>query len=477
MSDQFQFDVFLSYKSDDRPRVRQLAERLRAAGLRVWFDDWLIKPGHDIYLSIERGLASSHTLVLCMSPAAFGSDWVGLERSTVLFRDPTNDQRRFIPLLLIDCHIPDTLRRYRHVDYRDASPAAFAELLEACRPETEIPRAKRPEPDRKVEPETTPGPSEPPAVLKRKLSGHKNWVNTVAVSPDGKWVASGGDDNLVKVWDPQTGTCLKTLEGHVDKVRGVAITPDGACIVSGSNDHNICVWDVRSGTLLRKWQVFSGMLLKWLNIGDYVLSIAVLPDGRTILSAGAGKMTVRWWTLAGELLTEFHGHRDTIRSVAISKDGRYAASGSDDRTIKCWELAFGKCLATCHGHSGATNSVQFAPDGQHVISGSEDKTVRIWELKTGICVGTLEGHNSAIDSVALSPDGKLVASTGFTDHTIRLWNFKTGVSVDVLQMDASPTSVAFSPTGEHIVAGTAGNDIYVYRLKGSRDASAADGRR
>jgi hypothetical protein len=86
MSAEFQFDVFLSHNSADKPRVRRLAERLRAAGLRVWFDEWIIQPGDDIYLAIERGLEASRTLVLCLSPAALGSDWVGLERFTACNR-------------------------------------------------------------------------------------------------------------------------------------------------------------------------------------------------------------------------------------------------------------------------------------------------------------------------------------------------------------------------------------------------------
>lgn len=74
----FDYDVFLSHRSADKPRVVRLAERLRDAGLRVWLDDWVLRPGDDIYLAIERGLEASRTLVLCMSPAAFGSDWVAV---------------------------------------------------------------------------------------------------------------------------------------------------------------------------------------------------------------------------------------------------------------------------------------------------------------------------------------------------------------------------------------------------------------
>jgi len=84
----FSFDVFLSHNSVDKARVRRLAERLRAEGLRVWYDEWVIKPWTKIDPAIERGLEAARALVLCLSPEALGSNWVRLERSTVPFRDP-----------------------------------------------------------------------------------------------------------------------------------------------------------------------------------------------------------------------------------------------------------------------------------------------------------------------------------------------------------------------------------------------------
>jgi hypothetical protein len=98
MPPNLQYDVFLSHNPQDRPRVRRLAERLRDAGLRVWFDEWAVAPGDDVTLAVERGLAFSRVQVLCFSPAALGADWVSLERSTVPFRDRVDPDRRFIPL-------------------------------------------------------------------------------------------------------------------------------------------------------------------------------------------------------------------------------------------------------------------------------------------------------------------------------------------------------------------------------------------
>jgi len=146
----FQYDVFLSHNHQDKPQVRQLAMRLRDAGLNVWFDEWSVRFGDDIYMAVEKGLEISQTLLLCLSPHALGSDWVTLERSTALFRDPANKHRRFIPLLLADCILPDTLRRYKYIDFRTADAAAFGQLLAACQnstiadPASPIPPTKAP---------------------------------------------------------------------------------------------------------------------------------------------------------------------------------------------------------------------------------------------------------------------------------------------------------------------------------------------
>src|SRR3954452_6765525 len=102
MADEFQYDVFLSHSSKAKAVVRPLGERLRPDGLRVWLDEWEIKPGHNIPAKIEKGLEHSRVLVLCMSANAFGSDWAQLESGTFRFRDTLNKERRFLPLRLDD---------------------------------------------------------------------------------------------------------------------------------------------------------------------------------------------------------------------------------------------------------------------------------------------------------------------------------------------------------------------------------------
>jgi hypothetical protein len=100
MGNGFQYDVFLSHSAEDKVVVRPLTERLRKDGVKVWFDEWVLKPGDSIPSRIEEGLERSRVLVLCMSANAFGSDWSKLESGTFRCRDPLNKERRFLTLRL-----------------------------------------------------------------------------------------------------------------------------------------------------------------------------------------------------------------------------------------------------------------------------------------------------------------------------------------------------------------------------------------
>ena len=117
MADDFKYDVFLSHSSKDKAVVRAVAERLRADGLRVWFDEWEPKPGDSVPKKIDDGLEDSRILVLCMSANAFGSDWTQLESYTFRFRDPLNKDRRFIPLRLDAAPIKGSLAQFLYINW------------------------------------------------------------------------------------------------------------------------------------------------------------------------------------------------------------------------------------------------------------------------------------------------------------------------------------------------------------------------
>lgn len=125
MAETFNYDVFISHSAKDNSAVRELAERLRKDGLRVWLDD---QSGDSIPLKIKQVLEQSRTLVLMMSANVTASEWVLFEHHSVLFRDPTNQQRRFIPLRLDDAEIRDALKQFAYVDWRQRSEEVYANL-------------------------------------------------------------------------------------------------------------------------------------------------------------------------------------------------------------------------------------------------------------------------------------------------------------------------------------------------------------
>jgi len=326
-------------------------------------------------------------------------------------------------------------------------------------------------------PAQPPEPAEPLAVLERKLTGHENWVKSVAVSPDGTWAASGSDDKTVKIWDLETGACRATLQGHTDQARSVAIASDGKRILSASADMSVRVWDASSGRELAKLDGHTGVL--W--------SVVALRDNARALSGGWDN-TLRLWDLAsGRCLKTIRVGEESkenlptdVFSTAVDPAGTRALSGHRDGQARLWDLETGQCLATLKGHSEIVKSIQVTSDGRFAISGSNDTTVKIWNLEAGTCVGTLEGHQNAVDSVAISSNGALIASTGFQDHTVRLWDWRSGACLQVIkhEVNKDPISVAFSPLGSRLVVGTTkGGAVYVYRLTTVRAAPPAEATR
>jgi WD40 repeat protein len=358
MNETFEFDVFLSHSSKDKKIVHELAKRLKQDGLCVWLDEWEIQPGDLVPLKIQRGLEQSRTLLMCMSPAYFDSEWSTLEHYTLLFRDPTNAQRRFIPLLIEDCSPPDIIAQFAYIDWRTMS--AYEKILAVCR---------------KEEPEKAKPLSSMEWAYQEKivLEGHTDWVFGVAVTPDGKTIVSGSTDDTLKVWDLETGRCQVTFWGHTSTVVGVAITPDGKTIVSGSADGTLKVWDLETG---RCRATFEGHT-------NAVWGVAITSDGKTIVSGSLDKTLKVWDLETGKCRATLEGHSGEVHGVAATSDGKTIVSGSLDKTLKVWDLETGRCRATFEGHTDQVWGVAITSDGKTIVSGSLDKTLKVWDLETG----------------------------------------------------------------------------------------------
>ncbi|BAZ00951.1 protein kinase [Tolypothrix tenuis PCC 7101] len=287
--------------------------------------------------------------------------------------------------------------------------------------------------------------------LTKTLEGHSSLIRSVAISPDGKTLASGSDDKTIKLWNLKTGKQIRTLTGHSHWVFSVAISPDGKTLASGSIDDTIKLWNLETGEQIRTLTGHSGD----------VNSVAISPDGKTLVS-GSINGTIELWNLeTGEQIRTLDGHSSNVYSVAISPDGKTLVSGSVDKTIKLWNLKTGKEIRTLKGHSSTVFSVAISPDGKTLVSGSGDNTIKVWNLETGEQIRTLEGHSSSVDSVAISPDGKTLVS-GSRNGTIKVWNLETGEQIrNLTEHSRGVNSLAISPDGKTLVSSD-GNTIKIW---------------
>ncbi|MFY9556727.1 MAG: hypothetical protein WAV47_18605 [Blastocatellia bacterium] len=268
--------------------------------------------------------------------------------------------------------------------------------------------------------------------------GTRDYVRSVAISPDGRLVASGFLYEGIKIWEVDSGLPLCALRGHSASVNSISFSPDSQCLASGSRDRTIKLWDVYSGREIRTLDGHDGE----------VRAVTFSPDG-VWLASGSTDSTVRLWrAITGREVQPMEGHERPVTSTVFSPDGRYIASGSLDRTIKLWGVDTGREIKTFEGHTQGVASLAYSPDGCLLASGGEDKMVRIWDVETTREIRTLTGHINDVTSVAFSPNGELVAG-GSLGQTIRIWKVSSGRLIKTLWFsEISWHPVAFSPKGQ-----------------------------
>ena len=245
-----------------------------------------------------------------------------------------------------------------------------------------------------------------------QLHREATWFTSVAISPDGQTLASGCLDKSLKLWNWNSGKLIRNLKGHSDSVNAIAISGNGQTLVSGSRDNTIKVWNLTTGQQISTLR----------GHANSVLAVAIAPDGKT-LASGSRDNTIKLWNLLdGKLLRTFTGHLDQVRAVAFSPDGSTLASASNDRTIQLLHLGSGTIIRTFNGHSDFVTSVAISPNASTLISASSDKTIKLWHLESGQLIDTLTEHSEAIHCVTISSDGKTLASSS-DDGMIKIWQF------------------------------------------------------
>ena len=251
------------------------------------------------------------------------------------------------------------------------------------------------------------------------FKGHVERVTAVAYGSGGAWLASGGMDGQVGLWDSTGRKPVRFLKVNDGGVTGISVSPDGKWLATGGFDQEVVVWDVVTGK--------KAITLAFPCGEASALSVAFSPDGKQLAAAGGRAVgRVETWVVETwregsvfELPTRFGG------GLAFAPDGRAIAVGgpTSPRTRVIWDIKERRTTATLEaGQSGPITAIAFAPLGGRIATASSDGTVQLWDVATGQSERVLKGHDSAVLAVCFRPDGKSARVGRAADEKIRLWD-------------------------------------------------------
>ena len=283
-------------------------------------------------------------------------------------------------------------------------------------------------------------------------------VFTVAFSPDGQLLASGGDDNAAILWDVVDQNEREAFIEHGSSVMSVAFSPDGGRLASACLDGFVRLWDVanqrRRISLTHK---------------GWVRSVAFSPGGQLLASGGGDQLgKIVFWDVRTEReIATLTGHESIVESVVFSPDGKYLASTSRDNAAILWDVTRQRMHKKLTKHNNVVYAAAFSPDGQVLATSSRDKTIKFWHVDSGENFATLNLRTDQYvyaEALVFSPDGKYLASA-CVDHTIRLWDTESHHAVATLRgHDGGVTSVAFSPDGRTLASGSRDRTVFLWDL-------------
>lgn len=288
------------------------------------------------------------------------------------------------------------------------------------------------------------GRADPPAPYV-ELLGHRGPVRAVEFSQDGATLATGGQDNLIILWDLASGEIRRTLRGHASHVRGLALSADGASLLSASRDQ-----------LVKSWRPATYAEVRALPAADdSVLAAKFSNDGELVVTANRDRTAALWDVESLTQRAEFaEGHEFLASSAAFFANGSRLATAAGDGTARVWEVATGAEIFVLDD-AGQTGTLAVDDDGQFVATGGDANEVNLWLAKQGEHVGALAGHQAEVTAAAFAPGGKMLA-TGDDRGECRIWRYDDGEKAweeqSVLQGHSRTiTAMRFTDNGARLI--------------------------
>ncbi len=275
--------------------------------------------------------------------------------------------------------------------------------------------------------------------LAHTFSGFADYYSdSMAFSPDGKalalmenWREENWDEPLVRVWRTDTGDDWRTFRGHTgSSIRSVTFSPNGKFLATGGVDNTVRLWKVESGELLHTL----------VGHTDKVNSVKFSPNGK-FLASGSRDETVKLWKVdGGEEFYTLPKHNNKVIALKFSPNGDFLLSGSRDCTIKLWKVESGEHLHTFEWNSiyssYSIHHINFSPDNQFLAifnHSGNDMNGDLWSIENRELCKKFEGHKDIVCSVQFSPDGKRLASSS-REGTVKLWNTESGKIVHTFRV-------------------------------------------
>ena len=322
--------------------------------------------------------------------------------------------------------------------------------------------------------------------ITRTLVGHSAPVLSLCFTPSGAYILSSSHDSSLIIWDPNLDEVLFRFWGHTGPVYCVVVSVDEYMAISAGADSTIRTWELRGllredpdephilskemSAALKDEKAFTKTTRDHIQYGD-IYCLAFSPSGDVLLSGSQDSSYALRSIQDGEVIGEpRRGHAGPVRTCNWHPDGTRIMTASDDTIIKMWEAASGRLLRTFKGHEGPVCGCNFFPDGAQMLSVSSDHYIKLWDVETGKMMGKMPphlGHLSAVRCCAVSQDNNIFC-TGGDDNFVRVWDKRSNMLVRKLISHSEPIlTVQFGVDGGTILSGGLDQSVRLWDMTGS----------